>query len=147
MRGTNSNHQMHMMQSSGSPPLARDKFTISCCTIQTVGITPACAGQISIKNCGKESIPDHPRLRGTNNSTRPTTNSRRGSPPLARDKWLGGVLSGYHCGITPACAGQMSVLSITTIRHRDHPRLRGTNLEHFARLRTSMGSPPLARDK
>ena len=70
-----------------------------------------------------------------------------GSPPLARDKYLLNSFVSIVGGITPACAGQISLAFQTKTLDGDHPRLRGTNLSKGLQMIVLMGSPPLARDK
>ena len=50
---------------------------------------------------------DHPRLRGTNDYANAWTIDGRGSPPLARDKYIQIQKEVAFNGITPACAGQI----------------------------------------
>ena len=68
-----------------------------------------------------------------------------GSPPLAR-----GILQCVNIvvvspGITPACAGNTSVLACRSANARDHPRLRGEYSRHQKPWKNLLGSPPLAR--
>ena len=70
---------------------------------------------------------DHPRLRGENVGSIPTSPVVPGSPPLARGKLLQHEIVHAFLRITPACAGKTS--------------LSDTDKEH------ALGSPPLARGK
>ena len=132
---------------SGSPPLARDKFSDVPKRLKKQGITPACAGQIWMLYMAKFPRWDHPRLRGTNKCLVWAKWVCIGSPPLARDKCYGITQILTQSGITPACAGQISPSRSTQQSGRDHPRLRGTNVGVSYPTTPSSGSPPLARDK
>ena len=50
-------------------------------------------------------------------------------------------------GITPACAGKRDGSADNRRRCKDHPRLRGEKQKSTLRLKTVLGSPPLARGK
>ena len=147
MRGTNQTQIQQSKMLQGSPPLARDKS----CKIESfplsIGITPACAGQIRYKRYAQRCRQDHPRLRGTNNASKNVTRYTLGSPPLARDKLLSKILNNSFTGITPACAGQICEYSPVIFIRQDHPRLRGTNIDTVKSIKQCPGSPPLARDK
>ena len=112
----------------GSPPLARDKFVTRVRRVRPLGITPACAGQITIPLHGESFNRDHPRLRGTNYSAAGYSKIGKGSPPLARDKCYTCEVFTFDAGITPACAGQIASDLSSSPTSWDHPRLRGTNL-------------------
>ena len=128
MRGTNQTQIQQSKMLQGSPPLARDKS----CKIESfplsIGITPACAGQIRYKRYAQRCRQDHPRLRGTNNASKNVTRYTLGSPPLARDKFDEPEKPDTNTRITPACAGQMLKLWQSVCGSEDHPRLRGTNV-------------------
>ena len=69
----------------------------------------------------------------------------RGSPPLAR-----GILFCLSAGrmdlrITPACAGNTSLILLFSSQSGDHPRLRGEYGSISSISRPYTGSPPLAR--
>ena len=131
----------------GSPPLARDKFVHFLIRGKFVGITPACAGQIICVYITVSVHRDHPRLRGTNSFGGYQAIRKKGSPPLARDKWNRSTSNPDRTRITPACAGQMQMQQLRKSTSQDHPRLRGTNLLVRLHLKAILGSPPLARDK
>ena len=68
---------------------------------------------------------DHPRLRGEYSKNIILIKTEVGSPPLARG--ILGLISQLMDtgGITPACAGNTSILIPHSHLLRDHPRLRG----------------------
>ena len=90
---------------------------------------------------------DHPRIRGTNAYLKKDLLIAAGSPPHTRDKLLRSV--GIFCSIriTPAYAGQMLQKVCFVLVSQDHPRIRGTNLEHRTLSQHDRGSPPHTRDK
>ena len=50
-------------------------------------------------------------------------------------------------GITPAYAGKTFCASVRKFNDRDHPRLRGKDFRSWGRAATSIGSPPLTRER
>ena len=70
-----------------------------------------------------------------------------GSSPHTRDKlWLKKAIL-FMCRITPAFAGQMKPAMRYMAMTRDHPRIRGTNLDNPYFMKVCEGSPPHSRDK
>ena len=129
LRGTNRVVTIMICFLTGSPPLARDKWSDESLDVLDGGITPACAGQI-LSCFDRKSCPwDHPRLRGTNDYKEIDPQNGLGSPPLARDKFVLFLAFPLSLRITPACAGQIQLMMYLIYNDRDHPRLRGTNLE------------------
>ena len=129
----------------GSPPLARG---IHCCYEQTkhlLGITPACAGNTENVRRRQMVHQDHPRLRGEYCIRMVPMPGQQGSPPLARG--IPGCTESLLCsnGITPACAGNTSILIPRSHLSRDHPRLRGEYFYGNGFTVDDLGSPPLAR--
>ena len=147
MRGTNIVYISRLESAIGSPPLARDKYSLTITAIRMIRITPACAGQIFFGHMLSDIGLDHPRLRGTNILKLDNFPCVVGSPPLARDKLRSLLLMMNLSGITPACAGQIMSTSKNGTSKKDHPRLRGTNKVIFYAHIVKQGSPPLARDK
>ena len=131
----------------GSPPLTQDKYIIQIICIADFGITPAYAGQIKPVLAYINSYKDHPRLRRTNLKSLYERSSLLGSPPLTQDKFYTLESSVWVLGITPAYAGQISMIGKKRVQLKDHPRLRRTNTEVLHLLQRYRGSPPLARDK
>ena len=84
-------------------------------------------------------------MRGEQKSNVPTSTVSRGSPPLARGTVFNGVAAKEPSGITPACAGNRTHLSLFSGIGGDHPRLRGEQIPSFYRRAKRKGSPPLAR--
>ena len=70
-----------------------------------------------------------------------------GSPPLTREELNLSLNSSNVIGITPAYAGRTVIILAWLGDLRDHPRLRGKNLDHTNLKRSVMGSPPLTREE
>ena len=68
-----------------------------------------------------------------------------GSPPLARGTDDKARATSPKGGITPACAGNSSIMTTMSWTQRDHPRLRGEQRPPYALAPKQAGSPPLAR--
>ena len=69
----------------------------------------------------------------------------RGSPPLARGTGTCPPCRCWAHRITPACAGNSSMPSISGVIMWDHPRLRGEQVAARQISCIFQGSPPLAR--
>ena len=145
MRGEYSHRVLHILYCQGSPPLARGIPVWEADLLFALGITPACAGNTSCSVSPSTNAWDHPRLRGEYSVKLHNEVEITGSPPLARGILIWNQKLSSKLGITPACAG--NTLTIPTFKTFpwDHPRLRGEYFSTGLRLRTSTGSPPLAR--
>ena len=66
MRGENSRATSTNLQSRGSPPHARGKWSHAGPGCDLYGITPACAGKIGLLCRRHCRLRDHPRMRGEN---------------------------------------------------------------------------------
>ena len=129
----------------GSPPLARGTDEAAEGGSKDAGITPACAGNSASIYAQILHARDHPRLRGEQLSSAFSFLVILGSPPLARGT---GEPRRTYCrgsGITPACAGNSCIISVSATAARDHPRLRGEQKSSATKSSGSAGSPPLAR--
>ena len=93
------------------------------------------------------AIRDHPRIRGTNEHLSVYEYENTGSPPHTRDKWYKANKINVLRGITPAYAGQIKRIVRQRNWRKDHPRIRGTNMEQMTRTWRKAGSPPHTRDK
>ena len=71
---------------------------------------------------------DHPRIRGTNRKRIESLCKDIGSSPHTRDKFFGNLLIRYSPRIIPAYAGQISTVDGVVFGRKDHPRIRGTNM-------------------
>ena len=129
----------------GSPPLARGIQSVMLEPSPPRRITPACAGNTHGRRLDVLVIGDHPRLRGEYIPVLAPPPPAKGSPPLAR-----GIppIDPYRTKggrITPACAGNTTVVIFCKVYIRDHPRLRGEYCGIIKHIPLSLGSPPLAR--
>ena len=110
---------------AGSPPHARGRHQAGCARRREVRITPACAGKTFPAAPVEPTTPDHPRMRGEDDSPALTGRRTIGSPPHARGRLAGIQLNMADSGITPACAGKTSMDIALIPDFRDHPRMRG----------------------
>ena len=98
----------HVFQ--GSPPRVRGKDPLSHGKLDSLRITPACAGKRSEAGKRLLALKDHPRVCGEKPRRKRQAPRSLGSPPRVRGK--GKPL--HHCikesGITPACAGKSLTL-------------------------------------
>ena len=115
----------HVSALAGSPPLARGTGEIGSDYNKDFRITPACAGNSTLRSNNVESSRDHPRLRGEQLTVSDANKMIVGSPPLARGTDCLAVEGGGGNGITPACAGNSPPSEWQGIALEDHPRLRG----------------------
>ena len=70
-----------------------------------------------------------------------------GSPPRVREKPLLLEDNNPFIGITPACAGKTTIISLRVGIIRDHPRVCGKNLSSNFTDTEGLGSPPRVREK
>ena len=85
-------------------------------------------GEKALENTFKFYTWDHPRMRGEKKGVQVKRTDEQGSPPHARGKVNGRLLSAVALGITPACAGKSSSRLQTRFPVWDHPRMRGEKL-------------------
>ena len=131
----------------GSPPHARARQSVGEGQSGNARITPACAGKTWARACSVERRPDHPRMRGED-ETCPTTAPREGgSPPHARGRRSPLKVSKGNRRITPACAGKTCFWSRRRPAAPDHPRMRGEDSVTVLPSSSTNGSPPHARGR
>ena len=70
-----------------------------------------------------------------------------GLSPHTRDKWKDLLSDCLSDGITPAYAGQISLVLPCQLLSEDHPRIRGTNGVLRIAIFATEGSSPHTRDK
>ena len=109
LRGKDFRWQINRSTIGGSPPLARERRIGKLFVIDTVRITPACAGKTKQKLEPAHPLWDHPRLRGKDYRKRDESACNEGSPPLARERLPHKSPVARDRGITPACAGKTPV--------------------------------------
>ena len=131
----------------GSPPHTRDKYNGETSTLASSRIIPAYAGQMMVLKAPAYPCWDHPRIRGTNRTLVFKKQAVQGSSPHTRDKYRQEIAKIPHSRITPAYAGQISILHCWYSCSRDHPRIRGTNVLDSSHFFVVWGSSPHTRDK
>ena len=96
----------------GSPPHVRGKDPVTDVLGSLFGITPACAGKSPSGRGTTVFFWDHPRMCGEKSTAASRTKAETGSPPHVRgkEKDLFEILS--YCGITPACAGKSTCITV-----------------------------------
>ena len=127
MRGEDGFIDLMIRYDVGSPPHARGRPPARARRLLRAGITPACAGKT-------------PRFSGV-------TCGLVGSPPHARGRRSQTAERRCDDGITPACAGKTLSLSTCARRKRDHPRMRGEDVDNRRAIAPIVGSPPHARGR
>ena len=96
--------------------------------VNTVGITPAYAGNTCCRAQVDRSHWDHPRVCGEHDFDEQAVSAEAGSPPRMRGtlRWKAGEQ--LFMGITPAYAGNTTLSIIIVAISRDHPRVCGEHL-------------------
>ena len=130
MRGEDSTTASFRRLRSGSPPHARGRRRRWRGLLGGVGITPACAGKTDTTGFPVLSTEDHPRMRGEDMSGIDGTLELLGSPPHARGRPAGRYMLTDWSGITPACAGKTRCPLLRASSPRDHPRMRGEDVDY-----------------
>ena len=105
MRGEHLDWVKHLHGRAGSPPHARGTLHRNRWKVNSVRITPACAGNTFGDCLPKSTSRDHPRMRGEHKSPSYPLFVVPGSPPHARGTPLEGDFYDADFRITPACAG------------------------------------------
>ena len=117
-------------ETAGSPPRVRGKvaqLVDGCCCC---GITPACAGKRVLVKIFLSIFGDHPRVCGEKFQVCFAVFVVAGSPPRVRGKdHMRGMAVDIR-GITPACAGKRTQLSLNLSEGGDHPRVCGEKSAH-----------------
>ena len=125
----------------------RGKELLAADDLQTLRITPACAG----KSRSQPRLPctgrDHPRVCGEKVPITCVPKYALGSPPHVRGKGNGIQERHDDPGITPACAGKRTLAQLDAMKSRDHPRACGEKRAGLAGERSGLGSPPRMRGK
>ena len=115
--------------------------------IQTLRITPACAGKTRTKGGINHDLQDHPRVCGENSDTVQSALTPEGSPPRVRGKHNIRIVVVFCKRITPACAGKTNNINSFKLQNQDHPRVCGENFSNPALVHAGVGSPPRVRGK
>ena len=146
----------------------RGKELLAADDLQTLRITPACAGKRLSRWLSLRPRRDHPRVCGEKLRIVEVGRVKEGSPPRMRGKVCTAEHDERQPGITPACAGKSfrvqhhlhPVAGITPACagksgayfgyprfHGDHPRVCGEKLHMRSMPCWYVGSPPRMRGK
>ena len=147
MCGKNGYRQLTVKGRSGSPPRVREKPQDIRTAINTLGITPACAGKTPLIKVLRTKSWDHPRVCGKNLKRSGMRKFQTGSPPRVREKLECIVLTPLKVRITPACAGKTLTRKAFFRELWDHPRVCGKNFDLVTLSNSNTGSPPRVREK
>jgi len=130
---------------SGSPPRVRGTARIRMQKGDISGITPACAGNRGRPSCGARGGRDHPRVCGEQRESNALLCQIIGSPPRVRGTAVTIPRGRAAPRITPACAGNSSIVHTIQDACRDHPRVCGEQYTVEKFRQTYPGSPPRVR--
>ena len=132
---------------TGSSPLTRGKLPLTLARASFIGLIPAHAGKTRVVPNVVCETGAHPRSRGENSATRPSSRPRTGSSPLTRGKRRSRCRHVVFPGLIPAHAGKTPAWTPPTSPSTAHPRSRGENVGEGERHRHGRGSSPLTRGK
>ncbi len=108
-------------------------------------ITPAYAGNTTLRCKNQHSGWDHPRIRGEHLYSLVMSSSHQGSPPHTRGTHNISYIKYSRSGITPAYAGNTDYQYMIEHYPEDHPRLRGEHSFYLCDISCDIGSPPPTR--
>ena len=131
----------------GSPPLVRERPGLTQAEITKVRITPARAGKTTLSGYEYAYAQDHPRSCGKDHVLLWVLVLVSGSPPLVRERPLGGFGVRAGARITPARAGKTIPCRPKSWPAQDHPRSCGKDLKDDFQTKCGKGSPPLVRER
>ena len=147
MRGEDTATELHASTNRGSPPHARGRHEIEGCIERVDWITPACAGKTRIRDKRRQTLRDHPRMRGEDILAVGQAVYGLGSPPHARGRLARPQHLHKTVRITPACAGKTILCRLSRRGGTDHPRMRGEDEQDHPAAYSPTGSPPHARGR
>ena len=146
-RGENSRRVSCRLRLWGSSPLTRGKHTTLTGWVTSVGLIPAHAGKTRESHEPFDELRAHPRSRGENPWSTPSSRKTPGSSPLTRGKPMEYTELKENTGLIPAHAGKTRGRSSQRQSTRAHPRSRGENHFEYSNPETIKGSSPLTRGK
>ena len=130
---------------TGPPPRTRGTRCAHQGRRRGPGTTPAYAGNAPTWLATWALSRDHPRVRGERSACRRSSGSRSGPPPRTRGTRRLGSLETADHGTTPAYAGNAFFCWTSTVRSRDHPRVRGERAPGADPTTAARGPPPRTR--
>ena len=125
----------------------RGKELLAADDLQTLRITPACAGKRRRTFAPNVCQGDHPRVCGEKSKLFPVDDAVKGSPPRVRGKVKVGLFVGHSVRITPACAGKRQTGLTLMLWSGDHPCVCGEKALKSWLMSGDVGSPPRMRGK
>ena len=129
----------------GSSPRMRGTLSKTCTPRPELGIIPAYAGNTGVRQTGRPTDGDHPRVCGEHPASYDAGIGGVGSSPRMRGTLQNAIEIRVGAGIIPAYAGNTTSYHLFRRDRRDHPRVCG---EHFPQTRIDdfkQGSSPRMR--
>ena len=123
----------------------RGTLSKTCTPRPELGIIPAYAGNTGVRQTGRPTDGDHPRVCGEHFRMPLRFGSVPGSSPRMRGTLRLTIFSEEIDGIIPAYAGNTFRRLVSMILNRDHPRVCGEHGECLAVFADSLGSSPRMR--
>ena len=145
--GEKSRSGLNLPRSWGSPPRMRGKVKTPQKGLQGPRITPAYAGKRPLASLTTSTAKDHPRVCGEKYNYGMANKQAGGSPPRMRGKAVQSGMAHTTRRITPAYAGKSSLIVVSRLKSRDHPRVCGEKRVPPRIALGDMGSPPRMRGK
>ena len=109
-----------------STPRVRDRFPRYVGQVETCGINPARAGQVSSDAFQKRAAGNQPRACGTGRLLDAVRLLQAESTPRVRDRFMPVIQAIIDTGINPARAGQVRALRKVPKGNKNQPRACGT---------------------
>ena len=130
------------MGSLGSSPRMRGTLSKTCTPRPELGIIPAYAGNTGVRQTGRPTDGDHPRVCGEHPASYDAGIGGVGSSPRMRGTLQNAIEIRVGAGIIPAYAGNTTSYHLFRRDRRDHPRVCGEHC-HCNRIqpRTEGSSP------
>ena len=147
VRGENPAIASANQSNDGTSPRARGKPGLITTAYFASRNIPACAGKTPRGLLIRCRVTEHPRVRGENKMQPKADAYDCGTSPRARGKRK------KHCPETskerniPACAGKTSCGNLRFRLGKEHPRVRGENINYSLAASSKAGTSPRARGK
>ena len=147
MRGEDAAHPPPQNRPWGTPPRARGRLATWSSSDTSPGNTPAYAGKTQSTHRPTRRRWEHPHVRGEDSQMPAWRRCYRGTPPRARGRLYTLFTLGLLVGNTPACAGKTCPRILTIWGLREHPRVRGEDVNRLTVSVSTGGTPPRARGR
>ena len=109
------------------------------------GSSPHTRGALPVSQSPAGRVADHPRIRGEHADIIIFRSIAAGSSPHTRGALFRFLDADFHRGIIPAYAGSTPASRRTSVRWRDHPRIRGEHGQGREEVLFALGSSPHTR--